>query len=47
MGLLSDSGQQNMTLGQKFWQLNWGLILLITLVSCIGFAMLYSAPNGR
>ncbi|WP_259780761.1 rod shape-determining protein RodA [Aestuariispira ectoiniformans] len=46
MGLLSDSGQQNMTLGQKFWQLNWGLILLITLVSCIGFAMLYSAANG-
>ena len=35
-----------MTLGQRFWQLNWVLILLICALASIGFAMLYSAGNG-
>ena len=35
-----------MTLRQKFWQLNWGMVLLLTLVACVGVAMLYSAANG-
>lgn len=35
-----------MTLGQRFWQLNWFLILLICALASIGFAMLYSAGNG-
>ena len=35
-----------MTLGQRFWQLNWILILLICALASIGFAMLYSAGNG-
>ena len=30
----------------KLRHLNWGLIVLITLVSCIGFAALYSAAGG-
>ncbi len=34
------------TLRQKFWQLNWGMVLLLCLVAGIGFAMLYSAANG-
>ncbi len=34
------------TLRQKFWQLNWGMVLLLCAVAGIGFAMLYSAANG-
>jgi rod shape determining protein RodA len=36
----------DMALGQRFWQLNWILILLICVLASIGFAMLYSAGNG-
>jgi len=32
---------------EKLKHLNWGLILLITAVSCIGFAALYSAAGGN
>ena len=35
-----------MTLGQRFWQLNWFLILLICALASVGFMMLYSAGNG-
>ena len=35
-----------MTLRQKIWQLNWGLVILLCVVATIGFAMLYSAANG-
>ena len=34
------------TLRQKFWQLNWGMVLLLTAIAGVGFAMLYSAANG-
>ncbi|MFM8681886.1 MAG: FtsW/RodA/SpoVE family cell cycle protein, partial [Alphaproteobacteria bacterium] len=30
----------------KFLAINWGLVLLIAIVSCIGFAMQYSAAGG-
>lgn len=46
MGILGDTSQQNMSIGQKLWQMNWGLLFLITLVASVGFAMLYSAANG-
>ena len=36
-----------LTLGQKIWQMNWGMILLVLLLSAIGCAMLYSAANGN
>jgi rod shape determining protein RodA len=39
--------EPDMTLGQKLWQMSWGLVLLTTLISVIGFAMLYSAANGN
>ena len=35
-----------MTLRQKIWQLNWGLVILLCLIAAVGFAMLYSAANG-
>ena len=46
---MSTRDRQNsnsMTPGQRFWQLNWILILLICALASIGFAMLYSAGNG-
>jgi len=36
-----------MSLGQKLLQVNWGLILVITLLAGIGCVMLYSAANGQ
>ena len=36
-----------LTVGQKFWQITWGLVVLIMLVAVVGFAMLYSAANGN
>ena len=29
-----------MTLRQKIWQLNWGLVILLCLIAAVGFAML-------
>jgi rod shape determining protein RodA len=31
----------------KLMEINWGLVALITVVACVGFAMLYSAAGGR
>ncbi len=36
-----------MSLREKIWQINWSLIVLATLISGIGIAMLYSAANGN
>jgi rod shape determining protein RodA len=35
-----------MTVGEKLAAVNWGLILLLTVIAGIGFVMLYSAANG-
>ena len=35
------------TLLQKLWQIQWLFVLLICVIACIGFAMLYSAANGN
>ena len=39
--------QQQFTLIEKIWQLNWLLVFLIIVTASIGFAMLYSAANGN
>jgi rod shape determining protein RodA len=31
----------------KVLSINWGLLLLLTCIACMGFAMLYSAANGH
>ncbi len=36
----------HMTLAERFWQINWLLVLLIVALASVGFAMLYSAANG-
>ncbi len=46
--IVSDRVNPNaMTVGRRFWQLNWFLILLICAIASIGFAMLYSAGGGN
>jgi rod shape determining protein RodA len=42
-----DIGRHELTFGDKVRGINWGLILLISAISGIGFAMLYSAANGN
>ncbi|HEX6958343.1 MAG TPA: rod shape-determining protein RodA [Ferrovibrio sp.] len=37
----------DLTLGRKLRDVNWGLLLLITLIASIGFATLYSAGGGK
>jgi rod shape determining protein RodA len=32
---------------QKLGQVSWGLVAVITVIACVGFAMLYSAGNGN
>ncbi|MBN07935.1 MAG: rod shape-determining protein RodA [Rhodospirillaceae bacterium] len=41
------SRQLDLTLGQKLWQVNWGLVFLITVTASVGFGMLYSAASGE
>ena len=36
-----------MSLGEKLWQMNWTLVLLLTAIAGVGFLMLYSAANGN
>jgi rod shape determining protein RodA len=38
--------EARLTLRQKLWDINWGLVLLLSVVAGIGFVMLYSVANG-
>jgi rod shape determining protein RodA len=42
-----DIGHRELTFADRVRGINWGLILLLSLISCVGFAMLYSAANGN
>ncbi len=46
MRLGAAADQENMSLGQKLWQVSWSLVLLFCVAAAIGFAMLYSAAGG-
>ena len=37
--------QSDLTLLQKLLQINWLLIILLTMIAGVGFAMLYSAAG--
>ncbi len=39
-------GPVELTLGQKIWSINWGLLLLVFVIAGIGFLTLYSAAGG-
>ncbi len=45
--MIGARNNSEMRLAQKFRQVNWALIVLVTAVASIGFAMLYSAANGN
>lgn len=42
----ADLGPSEISFQQRLMQFSWSLLLLIVLVACVGFAMLYSAANG-
>lgn len=42
----NQSGQSSMSLSKKISHISWGLILLVTMVACVGFTALYSAGGG-
>ena len=42
-----DAAKRNVTLADKLLEVNWGLVLLITVIACAGFAMLYSVAGGH
>jgi rod shape determining protein RodA len=44
--MIGARNSSELPLTRKIWQINWTLVLLITVVASIGFAMLYSAANG-
>src|SRR5438477_455798 len=41
-----DSSAPRLSLAEKLWNINWGLVALLCLIASFGFAMLYSAANG-
>ena len=41
---ISRSGR--LSLGDKLYEINWGFVLLLTVIASVGFAMLYSAADG-
>jgi rod shape determining protein RodA len=41
-----DTSAPRLSFAEKLWSLNWGLLLLLTLIASFGFAMLYSAANA-
>jgi len=43
----SEFGRPRASFAEKLWSVNWGLVLLLTVIACVGFAMLYSAANGH
>lgn len=47
VSLSPDLGRHELTFTDRLRGLQWGLILLICVISSIGFAMLYSAANGN
>jgi rod shape determining protein RodA len=42
-----DVAKRNITLVDKLLEVNWGLVLLIAVIACAGFAMLYSVAGGH
>jgi rod shape determining protein RodA len=44
---LGGFNRREMSISQKLWQINWGLVLLVSALAGVGFAMLYSAAGGN
>ncbi len=41
------AAKNTLSLADKLMEVNWGLLLLIAIIACGGFAMLYSVANGH
>src|SRR6201996_5932542 len=41
------AAKRTLTFADKLLDVNWGLVLLITIIACAGFAMLYSVAGGH
>ena len=41
------AAKRTLSIADKLMEVNWGLVLLITLIACAGFAMLYSVAGGH
>jgi len=39
--------RRTLSIVDKLYEVNWGMVLLITIVACVGFAMLYSVAGGN
>jgi rod shape determining protein RodA len=46
MPLALETGRTEQSFAEKLVNINWGLVLLLTAIACVGFALLYSAANG-
>ena len=46
MQSMLDYGRPQTSFTEKLWSINWGLVLLLAIIACVGFATLYSAANG-
>jgi rod shape determining protein RodA len=40
------AARRTLSVTDKLYEINWGLVLLITIIACVGFAMLYSVAGG-
>ena len=47
MAFSATADPANLSFGQKLRHINWSFVVVICLIACIGFAMLYSAGNGH
>jgi len=41
------AAKRTLSLADKLMEVNWGLVLLVTIIACAGFAMLYSVAGGH
>jgi rod shape determining protein RodA len=41
------ASRRTLSIVDKLAEINWGFVLLITVIACIGFAMLYSVAGGQ
>jgi rod shape determining protein RodA len=41
------AAKRTLSFADKLLEVNWGLVLLITIIACAGFAMLYSVAGGH
>lgn len=40
------AARRTLSIGEKLFEIDWGLVMLIGLIACVGFAMLYSVAGG-